>query len=239
MIANPHRFVVLAITLLFLAIPSRSLAHRDDYLDETLVYLTLGLDELEPEYWFDYGYLSDENLYFIQHNLALEYGVTERWMIDGRTTFTSVRGRDTRFQSGRFETRYRFADEGTLPIDLAVSGEVNAERREDGSEQYGIEPRLIFSKDFGELNLTVNMAGEIPLNAGEASLNPAFGFRYNATNLIRLGSEIKYSTDDRRGAIVPQVWFTLPHEITIKVGTSIGLDRSRERFGRLAIELEL
>ena len=217
--------------------PDKVFAHREDYLNETLVFLTLERGELEPEYWFDFGYQVDENLYFYRHNVAVEYGITEHWMIDARTTFENVRGRELHFQSGRVESRYRFADEGTNAIDIAVSGEINSERMEDGSQVYGIEPRLILSKDVDELNLTLNFAEEIRLNGSEASFNPSFALRYNATGLLRFGSELKYSTDDRRGAFIPQLCFALPNDVTIKGGISLGFDLNQEKFGRVALEV--
>ena len=41
---------------------------------------------LEPEYWFDYARRDDSDIYFQRHNPALEYGVTDHLMIDGRVT---------------------------------------------------------------------------------------------------------------------------------------------------------
>jgi hypothetical protein len=43
----------------------------------------------------------------------------------------------------RLETRYRFFDEGTLPIDIAVSGEVNTHRDEHGHQIQVLLPRQI------------------------------------------------------------------------------------------------
>src|SRR5438105_2140381 len=55
-------------------------AHREDFIDETLVYQTLERGEFEPEYWFDYGHRSDVSRDFMRHNLAAEFGITEHWM---------------------------------------------------------------------------------------------------------------------------------------------------------------
>ena len=46
-------------------------AHREDYLDETLVFVTLDEGELEPEYWFDYGHRADQHANFMRHTVAL------------------------------------------------------------------------------------------------------------------------------------------------------------------------
>ena len=165
-------FVIFAL-LLFLEAPDTALAHREDYIDETLVFETVEQGAIEPEYWFDYGHRSDTGTDFTRHNIALEYGITRYWMLDGRATIERVSGSNAVFDSGRLETRYRFFEEGTLPIDIALSGELNLRRRENGSYQYGVEPRLILSKDFGKLNLTVNLAEELPLNRGDAAFEIA------------------------------------------------------------------
>lgn len=214
-------------------------AHRDDYLDETLVFQTLERHEIEPEYWLDYGYDHAIRDHFFRHHAALEYGITDHWTVDGRASLASPLHRGTRFESGRIETRYRFQEEGSLPVDVAISAEVNTELTENGRRQYGFEPRLILSKDFKKkLNLTLNLAEEIGLNRREFSFAPAGGVRYNASKWISLGSEFKYDTDALRGSVVPQIWFKLARGTTIKTGISIGIGPTRRTFGRIAFEKE-
>ena len=85
---NIRNFNLISILLIFfLSFSKSALAHRDDYIDETLVYLTLEKKEIEPEYWFDFGYKHDEdadkNIGFLRHNFALEYGITDHWRLMG------------------------------------------------------------------------------------------------------------------------------------------------------------
>ncbi len=215
-------------------------AHRDDYIGETLVYMTLEKGETEAEYWLDDGHRkqadSNKKASFLSHNLAAEHGITDRWMVDGRVTIETVQHEDTVFQSGRFETRYRFFEENEKPVDVAVSVEANTERDEEGRQQPAIEPRLILSKDFNLLNLTLNLPEEVSLRSGKASFIPSLGLRYNATELLRFGTEVRYNTRSNEGSIIPQVWFAFPHEITLKLGYSFGFDRNEEDFTRIAIE---
>lgn len=224
---------------------STALAHKDDYIDETLVYLTLEKGEIEPEYWFDYGTRSKDKstdngkVDFARHNFAIEYGFTDQWMVDSRITLGDEEHKSAKFDSGRFETRYRFFEEGEKPIDIAISGEINTERDEKNSLETGIEPRLIFSKDLSkEFNLTLNFPLEIKLSSGEIEFIPTFGWRYNVTSLLRFGSEVKYNEHTHEGSIIPQVWFALAHEVTIKLGYSFGFDGNKEDFGRVAVEVE-
>ena len=213
-------------------------AHREDYIDETLVFQTVEKGALEPEYWFDYGRRDDSDIYFQRHNLALEYGVTDHLMIDGRVTADHPFNHSTNFDSGWLETRYRFGEEGDWPVDVAISGEANTRRLEHGHYQYGIEPRVILSRDFSKLNLTLNVAEEVPVNRGAPSVELATGARYDATQFFRFGSELKYDIHEHSGSVIPQIWFAFPHEITFKTGFSFGFDRNRENFVRFVIEAE-
>lgn len=220
--------------------PRQALAHRDDYLDETLVYLTLEPHEHEVEYWFDHGTGSGPESDLIRHNTALEWGVTGHFMVDGRLTFASRGGNGTRFDSGRVESRYRFSDEGVRPVDVAASLEINTERESDGSTSTGVEPRLVLSKDVREaLNFTLNLSEEIPLDSNERAFLASFGSRFNWTHLVRVGAEVHYDFDNHAGAAIPQVWFAFGHDITLKLGYSRGLDREPLDFVRGALEVEI
>ncbi len=231
---NLHH-VVLFIVLLAWVIPS-AFAHKEDYIDETLVYLTLGGQEFEPEYWFDYGRLRNEGRDFTRHNVSAEYGITDHWMVEGRATMEKVGGDGLKFDSARLETRYRFYDEGTLPVDIAISGEVNVERDESGIDRYGIEPRLILSRDFHKLNLTLNLSEEIPFDSRRYAFNVSSGFRYDVAKRFSFGCELKDDVNNHEAAVVPQVWFLLPHELTLKTAFSYGFDHNHEEFLRVVIE---
>jgi len=214
-------------------------AHRDDYINETVVYLTLAHNEHEGEYWLDEGWHSGGHDYFTRHNIATELGITDKWMVDGRATIATNHGGPTTFESARFETRYRFSDEGVEPIDVATSFEVNTERETDGSHTEGVEPRLIFSKDVQEkLNFTINLSEEVPLDGESASTHAAFGDRYNWTELIRVGSELQYDLNGHSGAFIPQVWFAVTPETTLKIGYAARIDREPSNFVRAALEVE-
>ncbi len=224
-----------------LVIPGVAFAHREDFIDETLVYVTLEKREIEPEYWLDLGRKPSEELgkkvQFLRHSFACEYGITDHWMVDGRFTIEDARHEGTHFESGRFETRYRFFEEGEKPIDVAISSEFNTERSDSGRQNPALEPRLILSRDFGRLNLTSNLPVEIPLRAGSAAFVPSFGFRYNTVGIFRFGCEVKYDTHVHKDSVVPQIWLALPREVTVKLGYSFGFNHNREDFGRVALEV--
>ena len=233
-----RRIDLLLFSLLVLVPYSECYPHRDDFIDETIVYLTLSQQELELEYWFDYGSLNMTN--FLRHNFASEFGITNHWMIDGRITYYSPDIKGFEFQSGRFETRYRFFDEGTLPIDIALSAEVNTEKDFTGERDEGIEGRLILSHDFADkLNLTLNIPEEFTFETHRGVFYPAFGFRYDANDILRFGTELKYNTFEHSGAVIPQVWITFGESLTLKLGYSKGLNKNNEDYGRIAFEAEI
>jgi len=235
-IARTGRGLLGALVLLNAA-GAPALAHRDDYLDETPVFQTLERHEKEPEYWFDYGRRDDTRQDMIWHNVALEYGVSEHFMIDGRLRLASPQGEETTFESGRFEARKRFGEEGDRRVDVAISGEVNAERNDLGETIYGVEPRLILSRDIVRWNLTLNVAEEIPFHSEHAALLPSLGVRLNASRHLRVGAELKENLHTHEDSFVPQIWFDLPGEVTLKLGESMGINQSDERFVRLAVEV--
>lgn len=223
--------------LLLLLWTQQASAHRDDYINETLVYLTLERSELEAEYWFDRGWRSGDRNDFTRHNAAIEWGLTDHWMVDGR--ITAISDDKTNFDSARLESRYRFRDEGTLPVDIAVSFEVNSERESDGSSNVGIEPRVILSRDLGEqLNVTGNLSEEILLDSGTSEFLFAIGGRLNLTNLVRVGSELQYNFDEHLGSAIPQLWFAFARDVTLKIGYSASIDQEPDEFVRAALEIE-
>jgi hypothetical protein len=226
--------LVLSVFALLTLIPLTVYAHREDYADETLVFLTLRRHEVEPEYWLDIGRRAGRD--FRRHSASLEYGLTNHWMVDSRISFAGAKGESLGFESGRLETRYRFIEEGMLPIDVAVSGEVNADNEQEG-RAWGAEPRLILSKDVERLNFTLNLAEEIGLNSNERSFNPSFGIRYDPTELFRFGAEVRYFSNRHGGAVIPQIALKLPHDLTFKFAFSYGVRTDlRNNFGRLAVE---
>ena len=136
----------LALALSSLAAP-QAWAHRDDYIDETFVYQTLGSQEREIEGWAEIHAGHDRHPR-AWYTGAFEYGVTKRWTVDGAAQWVH----DTAgLGLGRFrsETPYRFAEEGQGPLDFAVSLEYEAETRRatKGETEHVLTPRLVVSRD--------------------------------------------------------------------------------------------
>jgi hypothetical protein len=218
----------------------KACAIADDYIDETLVYSTSDKGELELEYWVGYGRDRVSNEHFYGNTFEVEYGITKHWMIEGQVMIEHLGEDRTVFEEGEFETRYRFLEEGDLPVDIALAGGLNSERNDDGKQEPSFEPRLIVSKDIDKINVTLNLPVDIPLrDEGQGEFTPALGTSYQITSMFRVGSEVKYDVETHEGSVIPQLFIYLPHDITTRLGFSHGFSDNHEDFGRLAIEFEL
>lgn len=225
-----------------LLLPSVGRAHRDDYLDETFVYLTLGRHEFEIEGWGEARRGVDRRT-ASWYTGGFEYGVTSRWMTDGAVQILH-RGEGFQFGRLRLETRSRFAEEGRWPVDLALSAEYEHETRAaTGAESEDtVTPRLVLSRDLARnFNTTLNL--DLPIGlSGERAITFAYalGARYPAETPVRVGAELKGDPSEHTALVFPQVWFALPKELTLKFGTGIGLTTGTERWvARAVAEIEL
>jgi hypothetical protein len=224
----------------FLAAP-QAWAHRDDYIDETFVYQTLGSGEREIEGWAE-THAGHDRHPRVWYTGAFEYGLTRRWTIDGAAQW--VRGAaGLGFGRVRSETRYRFAEEGKGPLDCAMSLEYEAETRRatQGEAERVLTPRLVLSRDLvPAFNTTLNLDFPVSLSdEGNVRFRYAIGARYPGEGFVRAGVEFKQSPAERSSILFPQLWFALPDEATFKVGTGLGLGSSDDPFiGRAVLEAE-
>lgn len=226
---------------LLLAAP-RALAHRDDYIDETFVYQTLEALEVEPELWAEV-WLGRGREPLGVYTGALEFGITDRWMADAALQWVHEAG-GVALGRIRLETRYRFAEEGAWPVDVATSLEYEREGAAfTGAEvEHTLTPRLVLSRDVvPKLNTTLNLDLPVRLSGErEVSFAYALGLRYPDAGFVRAGVELKHDVLERRARVMPQVWFALPAETTLKLGLGVGLTHNEPLFtGRVALEVEL
>ncbi len=231
---------LLAFSFSLLAAP-KAWSHRDDYIDETFVYQTLGSREREIEGWAEIHAGHDRHPR-AWYTGAFEYGLTKRWTVDGAAQWV----RDAAglgLGRVRSETRYRFAEEGRGPLDFAVSLEYEAETRRatQGEAEHVLTPRLVVSRDLvPAFNTTLNLDFPVSLS-GEQDLQfrYAIGARYPGEGFVRAGVEFKEAPVAHSSILFPQLWFAFPDEVTFKLGTGIGLGSSDDPFiGRAVLETE-
>jgi hypothetical protein len=232
----------LATVAIVLLIPSAAQAHRDDYLDETFVYVTLGRHEFEIEGWAEARRDADHQT-TRWYTGAFEYGISSHWMADGAAQMLDG-GEGLQFGRLRLETRARFAEEGRWPVDVAASTEYEHETWAStgvASEDV-LTPRLVLSRDISrDLNTTLNLDFPVRLSGErEVTFAYALGVRYPADTAVRVGTELKGDPSERTATVFPQIWFALPKELTLKFGTGIGLTSRTDRWvARVVAEIEL
>ena len=228
------RFAVAA-TLLALAasfalcLPRAAIAHRDDYIHETFVYQTLERHEFEIELWEE-GHGGAGRATTLWSTAAFEYGVTSRWTLDAAGQWERA-SEATRFGRLRAETRYRFAEENRWPLDLALSAEYERERAGEGAGfEQTLTPRVVISKDLlRSFNSTLNLDLPIALEERhDVTFAWALGVRYPAEGSTRVGVEVQQRPAAHQAVVFPQLWFAFPHEMTVKLGTGIGLTQATE-----------
>lgn len=236
-----HHPLAVGVIIAAAFLPSQAWAHRDDYIDETFVYQTLERGEFEFESWGEVrgGRGQRPEGWYTG---AFESGITSHWMVDGALQWVQSAG-SLGFGRLRGETRVRFAEEGTWPLDIAASLEYEMEsRRATGGEtEHTVTPRLVVSKDvISSVNTTLNL--DFPVNLGSkthVSFAYAVGVRFPAQGFLRAGVELKHMPAGHLATIFPQLWFALPAEITFKIGAGIGLTSvSTPLIGRAVFEVE-
>jgi hypothetical protein len=142
----------------------------------------------------------------------------------------------------RLETRYRFSEEGRLPLDLAASAEYERELQEPtGDYEQTLTPRIVVSRDLlKQFNTTLNLDFPIALPAGNSvSFAWSFAARYLDEGFARYGIELKQHASAHQAVVFPQIWFALPRRMTLKLGVGIGLTPQTEPVvGRAVFEAE-
>lgn len=225
------------LALLALLSPSAAKAHKDDYLTDTFVFVTLDRNELEIEYFLD----GDFSPRALGHRLGAEYGFSDHLMGDVAMSWMQYSGGPAVFHEGFLELRYRFGEENQHLLDPAMSVEFRVERNRAGGEtRHLLEPRLVLSKDIGDYNVTLNLAYAIDLvTPGESAPEIAMGFRSPAVGPFRAGLELRRElATENVFSVIPQAWVRFSNDAYVKIGVGKNLAAGKESFVRVAVEIE-
>jgi hypothetical protein len=217
-------------------LPAALHAHKDDYLGDTFVFLTLEARELELEYWLD----AQDDPRSLLHTLGAEYGLTNHLMADVSARWLEAEGGPTAFREGFLELRYRFGEEGRHVIDPAASVEYEIRRAPDGTRRKLLEPRIVLSRDFAGWNATLNIFYAIVLDeTSRSAFEGAAGVRSPAFGRWSGGVELRREVAlENETLVIPQVWFRISPEAYVKAGGGKNLAGEKNAFLRIAFEIE-
>jgi hypothetical protein len=130
-----------------------------------------------------------------QFQTEFEYGITDRLELGLYFVLAPVPGeayveapRLTQGNGLKQRLRYRLADEGAWPIDVALYGEVA-----EFTDEIEFEGKIILMRRFGDLRIATNLWAEyeaaLTKGEGEVVLNPTLGATYQVTPTFHPGIE--------------------------------------------------
>lgn len=165
----------------------------------TYPYQTLPQGTLELEHYLDAGMNGWENPDAIpperdwtrvnwRHQVEFEYGITDRLDFGFYNVFSQAPYGNFRYDGVKLRSRYRFAEQGQLPVDPAIYLEVAYLGEEVKTEEI-----LILSKRIGRLEIAFNAKVEQAYNLRdkewEFEAQPLLGIGYHFNNQVALGLE--------------------------------------------------
>jgi len=219
-----------------LGVVPRAEAHLKDYL-VTQDYYTAKRGEFEVALWNNINFPEADNddTYNTKHQLELEYGLTDHLQLAYYEVYAWNRTDDWERDEFKVETKYRFADAGKWPLDVALYAEYANPNGHRAIASDELEGKLILSRDFGPWNAAVNLIAEKPINTGSHwEYEYTAGLSYGVTARTRLGLEIKQGLGDSKDFdfsarqplyLVPGIYTSLTPHVRLLVGPAFGLTR--------------
>jgi hypothetical protein len=231
-----RRGLGVAVGMALWLLPGALLAHKDDYLGDTFVFVTLDARELEHDYWLD----AQDGPRGLLHTVGVEYGLTGHMMADVSVRWLQRSGGPLAFSQGFLELRHRFGEEGRHVVDPAVSLEYEIRRDSEGRRRRLLEPRVVLSRDFAGWNATVNLFYVIVIGArSRSAFEGAAGIRSPAFGPWSAGVEFRREVAlENESVVIPQVWYRISPEAYLKAGGGKNFAGEKNAFFRVAFEVE-
>jgi len=215
-------------------------AHLRDYL-VSQQYYTAKKGEFEIELYSDLNLVEADNSgrNTSKHQIEFEYGLTDHWQWAYYEVYTWDRSSDWERDEFKIETKYRFAESGRLPVDIALYAEY---KNPDGSRHTRsdeLELKLILAKHFGPWHFIANGITERKLNAGD---HWEVAYTLGGSRLLnprtRLGVELKHTLGDidefgvhQKGhalQVIPGLYYSPSSNTRVLIGPAIGLTRAAD-----------
>jgi hypothetical protein len=159
-----------------------------------------------------------------QFQTEFEYGITNRLELGLYVTFAPKPGdligaELTEHNGAKQRLRYRIAEEGELPVDIALYGELA-----ESESEIGVEGKVILQKRFGRTNVASNLWVEYERYfTHETALvfNPTLGATYQVTPVVNPGIEGWMRAEISNPVEHPVPWGHGPH---VLVGPTLMLN---------------
>ena len=152
------------IVLVAVALPAAAHADRRA-LTQTSEYLTAADGQTEVELYTTQtrSTWTDGAAESFQLRLQLEHGVTDRWDVALSHVFDQTSGdaatsTPLHLSTAELRSRYRIAERGELPVDVAVHGTL---AKQFGASAYVGAATIVVARDFGLLTIAGNAIGAI------------------------------------------------------------------------------
>jgi hypothetical protein len=214
---------------------TRSASANPRPLPFTYPYETLPADELEIEQYVDTTPVKIDDaehpgatIWDQQYTLQteFEYGITDRLELGLYLVLANEGGGPLFFDGIKQRLRYRFAEQGEWPVDLAVYGEVS-----EFHDELELEEKLIMAKRFDSVRVMANLWFEQGFErySGQADVifHPTLGVTDEITPIFHVGAEYwaagKFESDAPPGT--PEAFNDAFHHY---VGPAVSL-----QFGKL------
>jgi hypothetical protein len=235
----------ITISLITILAAAAARADRRDFI-RAYQYATQPKGNLEVEVWNDVDAPSAGGFEqaILTHKVELEYGLTDHWDVALYHVLVQGPASPLHFDSWRLETRYRLAERGVWPVDVMLY--LEGERPADFGAPWEMEEKLILARDFGALQLVVNLVGEQKLFSGAGyRWEIDAGARYEFTPALHLGAELWTIRETVRGKtggftyVGPSVsWAS--SRIWVQLGAGFGVgDTSGATFVRSVLGFNL
>ena len=207
----------------------------------TQPYKTAEQGEFEVALWNDVNFVDadDDDTYTSKHQVEVEYGLTEHLQLAYYEVYTWDRTKDWERNAFKIEAKYRCADAGRWPVDVALYTEYNNPDGHRDVTSDELENKVILSKDLGPWNLIGNFVFEKQLNThSDWEFEYTAGVSYALTDRTRLGLELKETLgdadefglhrEDHKLFLIPGLYTNLTPHLRILVGPSFGLTRASD-----------
>jgi len=204
-------------------------------------YKTAEQGEFEVELWSDMNFAEADNddTYSFKQQVEFEYGLTDHLQLAYYEVYTWDRAKDWERDGMKLEAKYRLAEAGQWPVDVALYTEYKNPDGPREARSDAIENKLILSKMLGDWNLVTNLIGEKDINThSDWAFEWTAGASYQLKPGTRMGLELKETlgdTDefgvhrkDHEFYLIPSFSTHFGKHVGLVVGPSFGLTRASD-----------